>query len=102
MKTNFRKTRENFNDFLENLKEKYDKKKNIKEENLTKEELIKSIIEAQNDLTEANSRFNFAENRELLSMYIYQIKAAEQRLQYLIRLAEKNDIKITANVKRII
>lgn len=67
------------------LEEKTDEESNI--------ELIKSIIKTKIDLDSANKNYEFAEG-ELVDYYLYQIKANQSKLNYLLRKAKKNGIII--------
>lgn len=54
-------------------------------------ELIKSIIKTKSDLLNSNKNFEFAEG-ELIDYYLYQIKANQSKLNYLLKKAKKNGI----------
>ena len=54
-------------------------------------ELIKSIIKAKKDLNSANKNFEYAEG-ELIDYYLYQIKANQSKLNYLLKKAKKNGL----------
>lgn len=54
-------------------------------------ELIKNIVETRETLKNNNKNFEFAES-ELIDYYIYQIKANQSKLDYLIKLAKKKGI----------
>ena len=56
-------------------------------------ELIKNIIKTREELKKDNKNFEFAEN-ELVDYYIYQIKANQSKLDYLIKLAKASGITI--------
>ena len=56
-------------------------------------ELIKSIIKTKIDLKNANKNYEFAEG-ELINYYLYQIKANQSKLNYLLKKAKKNGIII--------
>ncbi len=56
-------------------------------------ELIKSIIKTKMDLENANNNYEFAEG-ELIDYYLYQIKANQSKLNYLLKKAKKNGIVI--------
>lgn len=56
-------------------------------------ELIKSIIKTKIELENANRNYEFAEG-ELIDYYLYQIKANQSKLNYLLRKAKKNGIII--------
>ncbi|MNT23722.1 hypothetical protein D3C72_1591530 [compost metagenome] len=56
-------------------------------------EIIRNIRKAKEDLIKANVNFEFAEY-DLVDYYIYQIKAIQAKLDYLIRLAKNRNIQI--------
>lgn len=66
----------------------------LEQSELEKEkELINNINKVRNDLKNARNNFEYAEN-ELVDYYIYQIKANQAKLNYLIRLAKMNGLKV--------
>ena len=65
------------------------KEKNPKEKEL---ELLISIINAKNDLENANRNYEYAEGN-LIDYYLYEIKANQSKLDYLIKTAKKNGIQ---------
>ena len=56
-------------------------------------ELIKSIIKTKPDLENANKNYEFAEG-ELIDYYLYQIKANQSKLNYLLKKAKHDGIII--------
>ena len=74
----------------EYLIEKMIKGKNDKEKEL---ELMRSIIETKELLKVARCNFEYAED-ELIDYYVYQIKAHQSRLDYLIKIAKSKKIKV--------
>lgn len=54
-------------------------------------ELLKSIIKTKRDLENSNKNFEYAEG-ELIDYYLYQIKANQSKLNYLLKKAKKNGI----------
>lgn len=62
-------------------------------------ELIKSIIKTKIDLENANKNYEFADG-ELIDYYLYQIKANQSKLNYLLKKAKKNGI-IVDMIKQI-
>lgn len=56
-------------------------------------ELIKNIIKTREELRINSKNFEFAE-KDLVDYYIYQIKADQAKLDYLIRLAKARGITI--------
>lgn len=73
--------------------EEYIKEKILRDwtEEKLNSELLKSIIETKNELITANNNYEYAEG-ELIDYYLYQIKATQSKLNYLIKLAKKNGI----------
>ena len=64
-------------------------------------ELIKSIIKTKKDLNNINANYEFAE-RELIDYYLYQRKAMQTKLDYLLKKAKKRNLVMTKeNEKRI-
>lgn len=56
-------------------------------------ELIRTIIKTREDLKKANRNFEYAQE-ELVDYYIYQIKANQAKLDYLIKLAKAKGITV--------
>lgn len=56
-------------------------------------ELIKNIIKTREDLKVANHNFEYAKD-DLVDYYIYQIKANQAKLNYLIKLAKSKGIEV--------
>ena len=56
-------------------------------------ELITNIIKTREDLKKANKNFEYAQE-ELVDYYIYQIKAMQAKLDYLIKLAKAKGITV--------
>lgn len=63
------------------------------------EELIISIIKTREELKRNNKNFEYAES-ELIDYYIYQIKANQAKLDYLLKLAKIKGIAID-NINQI-
>ena len=74
--------------YLKDQKEIIDKKENEKEI-----ELIKNIIKTRNELKNYNTNYEFAES-DLVDYYIYEIKANQAKLDYLIKQAKIKGIVI--------
>lgn len=72
----------------EYLIEKMIKGKTDKEK---EKELIKSIIATKENLQLSIINFEYAEE-DLIDYYIYQIKAHQSKLDYLIKIAKRNGI----------
>jgi DNA-binding MltR family transcriptional regulator len=77
------------------MSDEYVKEKNIieKSEEELNVELIKSIIRTKQDLKNSNTNYEFAEG-ELIDYYLYQIKANQSKLNYLLKKAKKNGVII--------
>lgn len=78
------------------MQEKYVKEMVIveKSEVEKEEELIASIIKAKRDLEIARKNFEYASNNDLVDYYIYQIKANQSKIDYLIKLAKSRGIMV--------
>lgn len=77
------------------MQEEFVKEYKIKDK--SKEELnimlVQSIIKTNNELQNARNNYEFAEG-ELIDYYLYQIKANQSKLNYLIKKSKSNGIKI--------
>ena len=75
--------------------EEFVKEFNLKDK--TREELntilVQSIIKTNKDLQSARNNYEFAEG-ELIDYYLYQIKANQSKLNYLIKKSMANGITI--------
>lgn len=73
--------------------EEYEKefKLNEKTEKELNLELVKSIIKTKQELENANRNFEFADG-ELVDYFLYQIKANQAKLNYLLKKAKKSKI----------
>ena len=56
-------------------------------------ELIRTIIKTREELKSNNMNFEYAKD-DLVDYYIYQIKANQAKLDYLIKLAKARGIKV--------
>ncbi len=79
------------------MQEEYRKEEIIKDRTeLEKEiELIRNIINTREELKNNNKNFEYAE-LDLVDYYIYQIKANQAKLDYLLKLAKASGIAIDA------
>ena len=77
------------------MEEEYKKEEIIKNKTeLDREiELVRNIIKTREELKNNNKNFEFAE-KDLVDYYIYQIKANQAKLDYLIKLAKASGITI--------
>lgn len=76
------------------MEEQYVKETTIieKSEIEKEEELIRNIIRAKKDLETARRNFEYAKSNDLVDYYIYQIKANQSKIDYLIKLAKSKGI----------
>ena len=77
------------------MQEEYQRESLIKDRTeLDKEiELVRNIIKTRDELKNNNKNFELAEN-DLVDYYIYQIKANQAKLDYLLKLAKSRGITI--------
>lgn len=81
---------------MRDLQEEYLLNKMIKGKTDTEKELelMKSIIETKERLRIARSNFEYAED-DMIDYYIYQIKANQSKLDYLIKQAKRKGIVLS-------
>ena len=65
-----------------------------KSENERETEIMQSIIETKEKLKIARSNFEYAED-DMIDYYIYQIKANQSKLDYLIKVAKQKGIVLS-------
>ena len=75
--------------------EEYKKEAQIVEKNEYEKEsdLIRIISKTKEDLKNANKNFEFADS-DLIDYYIYQIKANQAKLNYLIKVAKRKGMNV--------
>ncbi len=75
--------------------EEYKKEEKIIERNEFQKEsdLIKMIIQTKDELKNANKNYEFADS-DLIDYYIYQVKANQAKLDYLIKIAKSKGINV--------
>lgn len=75
------------------MEEEYLLNKMIKgKTNIEKEmELLQNIMETRENLKNARNNFEYAED-DMIDYYIYQIKANQSKLDYLIKVAKKKEV----------
>ena len=80
------------------MEEEYLLNKMIKgKSNIEKEvELLQNIMETRENLKNARNNFEYAED-DMIDYYIYQIKANQSKLDYLIKIAKKKGIVFSRN-----
>ena len=83
------------------MQDEFKREQLIKEKSeLDKEiELVRNIIKTREELKNDNRNFEFAE-MELVDYYIYQIKANQAKLDYLLKMAKAKGISID-NISQI-
>jgi hypothetical protein len=64
-----------------------------KSEREKKLELVLSVIKARKDLENATKNYEFAEGN-LIDYYLYEIKANQSKLDYLIRKAKNQGVEL--------
>ena len=77
------------------MKEEYVREKKIieKTDKERREELVKSILSASEELNQINKNFEYADN-DMIDYYTYQLKANQSKLDYLIRFAKSKGISL--------
>lgn len=75
--------------------EEYRKEEKVIERNefQKEEDLIKIIIKTKENIKNANKNFEFADS-DLIDYYIYEIKANQAKLNYLIRIAKTKGMNV--------
>ena len=78
-----------------NMQNEYVKETNIieKTEQEKENELIKTVIKVREDLKMANKNFEYASD-DLVDYYVYQIKANQAKLNYLIKVAKTKGLVV--------
>lgn len=67
------------------ITEKTDKEK--------REELVKSILSAREELNQLNKNFEYADNN-LIDYYTYELKANQSKLDYLLKFAKSKGLSL--------
>lgn len=77
------------------MNEEYIKERKIieKTDKDRREELVKSILNAKEELNQLNKNFEYADN-DMIDYYTYQLKANQSKLDYLIRFAKNKGISL--------
>ena len=78
------------------MEEEYLLNKMIKgKTNIEKEmELLQNIMETRENLKNARNNFEYAED-DMIDYYIYQIKANQSKLDYLIKIAKRKGMELS-------
>lgn len=66
----------------------------INNEKELNEMILQNIIRTKKELTRIQNNYEFAE-AELIDYYLYQMKAVQAKLDYLIKKSKNNDLEIT-------
>lgn len=77
------------------MREEYIKEIKIKDKTKKDKELelLKSILNAKEELKQLNKNFEYAD-KEMVDYYTYEIKANQSKLDYLIKFAKSNGISL--------
>lgn len=77
------------------MREEYIKEIKIKDKTKKDKELelLKSILNAKEELKQLNKNFEYAD-KEMVDYYTYEMKANQSKLDYLIRFAKNNGISL--------
>lgn len=77
------------------MREEYIRERKIKEmtDRERRDELVKTILNAQDELNQLNKNFEYAES-DMIDYYTYQLKANQSKLDYLIRFAKNKGISL--------
>lgn len=80
------------------MEEEYLLNKMIKgKTNIEKEmELLQNIMETREKLKNARNNFEYAED-DMIDYYIYQIKANQSKLDYLIKVAKRKGVILSSD-----
>ena len=77
------------------MREEYIRERKIKDKTKKEREsdLLKSMINAKEELKQLNENFQYAD-KEMIDYYTYELKANQSKLDYLIRFAKINGISL--------
>ena len=77
------------------MREEYIKDKKIadKTDKEIREELIKSILIARDELLELNENFKYADT-DMIDYYTYQLKANQSKIDYLTKFAKSKGVSL--------
>ena len=74
------------------FRSRLEKMQEEKQDKQKREEFFSELSRARRDLQAAHTNYNFAQEPALLEYYIYEIKAAETRLNYYLKQAKKDNL----------
>ncbi len=66
---------------------------NNSEEDINRNEIIKSILKTKHELDIVRQNYEFAES-DLIDYYLYQIKANQAKLDFLIKSAKEQNLTL--------
>ena len=77
------------------MKEEYTRERKIREktDKERREELVKSILSAREELNQLNKNFEYADS-DMIDYYTYQLKANQSKIDYLTRFAKSKGISL--------
>jgi len=77
------------------LREEYIREKKVieKTDKERREELVKSILTARDELYQLNKNFEYADE-DMIDYYTYELKANQSKLDYLIKFAKSKGISL--------
>jgi len=77
------------------MREEYIRERKIidKTDKERREELVKSILSAREELNQLNKNFEYAD-KDMIDYYTYELKANQSKLDYLIKFAKNKGISL--------
>lgn len=77
------------------MREEYIREKKVveKTDKERREELVKSILTARDELYQLNKNFEYADE-DMIDYYTYELKANQSKLDYLIKFAKSKGISL--------
>ena len=77
------------------MREEYIRERKIKEktDKDRRDELVKSILNAKEELNQITKNFEYADSN-MIDYYTYQLKANQSKLDYLIKFAKSKGISL--------
>lgn len=79
-------------EFISRWRNNLERKQAEKEADRARQEFLDMISAAKEELRTARDNFNAITDETLLEYYIYEIKAAETKLNYYLNLAKKENL----------
>ena len=77
------------------MREEYIRERKIidKTDKEKREEFVKSILTAREELEQLNKNFEYADN-DMIDYYTYELKANQSKLDYLIKFAKSKGLSL--------